>query len=51
MRAAITTPVSVHGRRASQGGNVIGSSDADGMEPKDRPVQVCDIHAASATRS
>ena len=29
-----------------KGGNVIGSSDADGMEPKDRPVQVPDIHAS-----
>jgi len=29
-----------------KGGRVIGSSDADGMEPKDRPVQVPDIHAS-----
>lgn len=28
-----------------QGGTVIGSSDEDGAEPKDRPVQVPDIHA------
>ena len=29
-----------------KGGQVIGSSDADGMEPKDRPVQVPDLHAS-----
>lgn len=29
-----------------KGGQVIGSSDADGMEPKDRPVQVADLHAS-----
>lgn len=28
-----------------KGGTVIGSSDIDGAEPKDRPVQVADIHA------
>ena len=28
-----------------QGGQVIGSSDEDGAMPKDRPVQVADIHA------
>ena len=28
-----------------KGGTVIGSSDEDGYEPKDRPVQVADIHA------
>jgi hypothetical protein len=28
-----------------KGGTVIGSSDADGAEPKDRPVKVPDIHA------
>jgi uncharacterized protein (DUF1501 family) len=28
-----------------KGGTVIGSSDADGYLPKDRPVQVADIHA------
>jgi hypothetical protein len=28
-----------------RGGNVIGSSDEDGAKPKDRPVQVPDLHA------
>jgi hypothetical protein len=28
-----------------KGGTVIGSSDEDGFEPKDRPVKVADIHA------
>lgn len=28
-----------------KGGTVVGSSDADGYLPKDRPVQVADIHA------
>ena len=28
-----------------KGGQVIGSSDEDGYQPKDRPVQVSDIHA------
>lgn len=28
-----------------RGGQVIGSSDADGHEPKDRPVKVSDLHA------
>lgn len=28
-----------------KGGNVIGSSDKDGMRPKDRPVNVPDLHA------
>ena len=28
-----------------KGGTVIGSSDEDGAHPKDRPVQVADIHA------
>jgi hypothetical protein len=29
-----------------KGGRVIGSSDKDGMEPADRPVQVADLHAS-----
>jgi hypothetical protein len=29
-----------------KGGRVIGSSDKDGMEPADRPVQVPDLHAS-----
>jgi hypothetical protein len=29
-----------------KGGQVIGSSDEDGYKPKDRPVQVSDIHAS-----
>lgn len=29
-----------------KGGNVVGSSDIDGMEPKDRPVKVPEIHAS-----
>ncbi|MCE9603628.1 MAG: DUF1501 domain-containing protein [Planctomycetia bacterium] len=29
-----------------KGGTVIGSSDADGYLPKDRPVQVADLHAS-----
>jgi uncharacterized protein (DUF1501 family) len=29
-----------------KGGQVIGSSDADGMEPKERPVAVPDLHAS-----
>jgi arylsulfatase A-like enzyme len=29
-----------------KGGTVIGSSDEDGYQPKDRPVQVPDIHAS-----
>ncbi len=29
-----------------RGGQVIGSSDEDGMSPKDRPVQVPDLHAS-----
>ena len=29
-----------------KGGQVIGSSDKDGMEPADRPVQVADLHAS-----
>jgi hypothetical protein len=29
-----------------KGGNVVGSSDADGAEPKDRPVEVPDLHAS-----
>ena len=29
-----------------KGGQVIGSSDADGMEPANRPVQVPDLHAS-----
>ena len=29
----------------TKGGTVIGSSDEDGAEPKDRPVQVPDLHA------
>ncbi len=29
-----------------RGGTVIGSSDEDGYRPKDRPVQVADIHAS-----
>ena len=28
-----------------QGGQVVGSSDEDGYKPKDRPVQVPDLHA------
>ncbi len=28
-----------------KGGSVIGSSDKDGLQPKDRPVQVPDLHA------
>lgn len=28
-----------------KGGTVIGSSDADGFQPKDRPVKVADLHA------
>jgi uncharacterized protein (DUF1501 family) len=28
-----------------KGGQIIGSSDEDGYQPKDRPVQVADIHA------
>jgi hypothetical protein len=28
-----------------KGGTVVGSSDEDGVRPKDRPVQVPDIHA------
>lgn len=28
-----------------KGGTVVGSSDEDGYEPKDRPVQVADLHA------
>lgn len=33
------------GGGGTHGGKVIGSSDADGYQPKDRPVQVADIHA------
>ncbi|HTN75328.1 MAG TPA: DUF1501 domain-containing protein [Pirellulaceae bacterium] len=29
-----------------RGGQIIGSSDADGAMPKDRPVQVADLHAS-----
>jgi hypothetical protein len=29
-----------------KGGTVVGSSDEDGYKPKDRPVQVADIHAS-----
>lgn len=29
-----------------KGGRVIGSSDKDGMDPADRPVQVADLHAS-----
>ena len=29
-----------------KGGQVIGASDADGMEPKERPVAVADLHAS-----
>jgi hypothetical protein len=29
-----------------KGGHVVGSSDIDGMEPKDRPVRVPDLHAS-----
>ncbi len=29
-----------------KGGNLIGSSDEDGAQPKDRPVQVPDLHAS-----
>ncbi len=29
-----------------KGGQVIGSSDEDGYQPKDRPVQVADLHAS-----
>jgi uncharacterized protein (DUF1501 family) len=29
-----------------KGGQVIGSSDKDGMDPADRPVQVADLHAS-----
>ena len=29
-----------------KGGQVIGSSDADGVEPGERPVQVADLHAS-----
>ena len=29
-----------------KGGQVIGSSDEDGQRPKDRPVQVADLHAS-----
>ncbi len=28
------------------GGQVVGATDADGMEPADRPVQVADLHAS-----
>jgi uncharacterized protein (DUF1501 family) len=30
------------------GGNIIGASDADGMEPAERPVNVADLHASIA---
>ncbi len=29
-----------------RGGNIVGSSDEDGARPKDRPVQVSELHAS-----